>query len=278
MGKFSNLLIVSDLDGTYLDSDSVPVAANDEAVAYFIQNGGRFTIATGRTTESIQHVLEHSNICINAPAITYNGSMIYDFSDGHTIYEFFLDARAMPIVKAVMKEFPSVGVEIFNDNKMYIARENDYTKNHVRIEHLTFRPSTVDEIPLPWCKVLFCESTELLEVVREFVFQLNNPLFRAGFSAKHYLEIVPKTSSKGKALKYLCNLLGVPLRNSYAIGDYYNDIELIQTAGLGATVEDAPQEVKDAAGIVLGSNNDGAIAQFIAYIEQNERLGGNHFG
>ena len=59
-----------------------------------------------------------------------------------------------------------------------------------------------------------------------------------------YYEIMPEGVSKGQALKDLCRYLKIPVENTIAIGDYFNDIELLQAAGRSVAVQNAPGEVQ----------------------------------
>ena len=83
-----------------------------------------------------------------------------------------------------------------------------------------------------------------------------------------FLEILPKENSKGKALRRLCEILGIPPENSVAVGDYENDIEMITSAGIGAAVDNAQDSVKEAADIVLPSCEEDAIMHLICFLEE----------
>jgi hydroxymethylpyrimidine pyrophosphatase-like HAD family hydrolase len=75
--------------------------------------------------------------------------------------------------------------------------------------------------------------------------------------------MMPKGASKGTALSDLCSLLGVPIGNTYAIGDYYNDIEMMKYAGHAVAVDNAPDEVKAVANEIADSNDNGGVGQFL---------------
>ena len=59
-----------------------------------------------------------------------------------------------------------------------------------------------------------------------------------------YFEMMPKNVTKGKALKTLCDLTNLQINNTIAVGDYYNDVEILQNAGLSVCVDNAPDVVK----------------------------------
>ena len=68
-GKFSDYLLVSDMDATLLDDNHTISEENRQAIDYFIKNGGRFTVATGRMVEAVRAYMP--NLHINAPAVLH---------------------------------------------------------------------------------------------------------------------------------------------------------------------------------------------------------------
>lgn len=264
---FKGLMLISDLDGTYLNDDSKALPANIAAVNYFLENGGLFTIATGRTESSVQRLIDSGELVMNAPAIIYNGCLVYDFAKGVTIAEKFLDNSALPLIKAARDAFPSVGIEVYNNRKIYILNENRYTKRHARVEMLLSASDCFEKVPVPWNKVIFLDDTGLLPHVLELLKTFDTSRYELVYSASDFLEILPRGVTKGTALEALCENTGIKMQNVFAAGDFHNDMDLIVKAGTGAAVAGALDELKEVADIVLCSNNDGAIAEYVEYIE-----------
>ncbi|MFX9019979.1 HAD hydrolase family protein, partial [Acinetobacter baumannii] len=69
--------------------------------------------------------------------------------------------------------------------------------------------------------------------------------------------------SKGKALQALCGSLDVDQSEVAAIGDFLNDVEMVDWASLGGAVGNAHEAVKRVAQVVVASNDDGGVAEFI---------------
>ena len=87
MGKFTGVLLASDYDNTLLDTESARRSGgeaprvserNQAALRYFMEQGGRFAVATGRALAALEHFVDE--IPMNAPAIICNGAALYDFS------------------------------------------------------------------------------------------------------------------------------------------------------------------------------------------------------
>ena len=80
MKKFNQYLIVSDLDGTFLGEDGTPILKNLEALRFFEENGGLFTIATGRDYRVLNYIFPNAKDFLSCPAILCNGAYLYDFN------------------------------------------------------------------------------------------------------------------------------------------------------------------------------------------------------
>ena len=87
--------------------------------------------------------------------------------------------------------------------------------------------------------------------------------FQSTFSAPYYLEILPENVSKGSALSWIFEYCGIDPDQTAAIGDFYNDIAMIELASLGAAPANAPQDVKASADVVVADNNHAAVADLI---------------
>ena len=118
-------------------------------------------------------------------------------------------------------------------------------------------------------KVVFGDTDiEKVDMMEEFVKTCPNAeRFDFVRSEKHLFEILPKCASKGKALKILCDYLGMDIKNSVAVGDYTNDVEMIREAGVGIAVANANEDAKVVADYITVSNDEDAIARVIDDIE-----------
>ena len=77
-----------------------------------------------------------------------------------------------------------------------------------------------------------------------------------------------------RAGQVLSESLGIPQSETAAIGDYLNDLEMVEWAGIGAAMGNAIDEVKSVANVVVQTNNEAGVAGFIDYLlEKNEREG-----
>lgn len=262
MGKFSGILIVSDIDGTLLRGDHRIGAATVGAISHFQAEGGRFTLATGRMPSSMGQFL--GEIRLNAPAICYNGAAIHDFRAGQTLWRRELDERAGEVVAHVEERFPDSGIEVYQGDRIHFCRINDLIGEHVKIEGFTVSRSDWRAIPHPWTKAIFVQDAARTDALRRHL--LDSP-FAARYqfvrSAREYYELLPAGTSKGQALAELCRLIGQDIRRTIAVGDNENDVEMIRLAGLGIAVDNATEAVKAHARRVTVHHDEDAIHQVI---------------
>ena len=117
-----------------------------------------------------------------------------------------------------------------------------------------------------WFKILFAAEPSQITKLGEYVKTRNFPV---DFVRSHdiFIEMLPKGSSKGAALKEYIKLLNMENYTVIAAGDYNNDIEMLQFADFGAATANAQQDVKDIADITLkNSSDENAIAELIDMI------------
>ncbi len=271
MGLFDGCLLACDVDGTLLLNDYLP-KLNIEKIEYFVREGGKFALATGRTAGALSSVLERID-CVGA-SIVANGSVIYDFKEDKALYELFVPAEDRFIVKKVLEGCPTVGIEAHSGKRVLVLNKNKETEDHERYENLDALPLDYEAaLGYNWNKViyLFADSAEA-KAVKEIISGLSHNSQFVDTSAmidgtrRYYFEHVPKGVSKASALKELCSILGIAKGKCYAIGDYFNDLEMIKAADIGAALIDSPDEVKRFADTVVCTAQDGAVADFINYL------------
>ncbi len=271
MGLFDGCLLACDVDGTLLLNDYMP-PQNIEKIKYFVREGGTFALATGRTAGALSGVLERID-CVGA-SIVANGSVIYDFKEDKALYELFVPEEDRFIVKKVLEGCPTVGIEAHSGKRVLVLNNSKETEDHERYENLDALPLDYETaLGYNWNKViyLFANSDEA-KAVKEIISGLEHSSQFVDTSAmidgtrRYYFEHVPKGVSKASALKQLCSMLGIEKGNCYAIGDYFNDLEMIKAADIGAALIDSPDEVKHFADKVVCAAQNGAVAEFINYL------------
>lgn len=263
--NFSGYLLVSDMDATLLTSKHKISDKNREAIEYFIANGGKFTVATGRMYKAVRSFFGQLNI--NAPAILHNGAQIYDFAEDKVLFEQFIEEERKEALRRVYQDMPELGLEVYCEDTVYIYRSCSETTrfNNRKYEVVYEMP---DEIwNKPWIKYLLIGEKKLLDYY-EPIYRRDYDSGYAVRSGKKYLDIVSSGVSKGFALNRLIDILGADTQKVIAVGDNMNDIPMLEAAGISYAVDNAEKPVKEAALFHAPDNNSDAVAYIIEQLEK----------
>lgn len=271
MGLFDGCLLASDIDGTLVESGYIN-PRNIEKIEFFIKEGGCFSLSTGRSALAFSDVLEKIKNVTHA--IVLNGSLIYDYTKSSTIYSKVLPYEDYRIPLTVINSGLNVGIEIHTDNAVYTLKRTLNTDLHQKYER--FGSVDIDfekASKYNWNKVLYIfDSAEDREKVIELLggyetcssFTKTCAVINGVF--QNYYEQLPSGVSKATALENLCEVLNIPKGKLFAIGDYNNDIEMLEKADISAAPIESPDIVKQVADYITVGCKDGAVADFIDYL------------
>ncbi len=250
MANYTGKMIISDLDGTLIPRGGVISAANKAAIRAFVEGGGRFAIATGRTPEAAAGYVE--GLPINAPSIFFNGAMLYDWERSEVIKTMPLtsgeQAKLWPaFARRCLQEFPEACLEVYTADNCHIitpAKNDDprlpheyYRYTHTELEQLA------DTTKTPWLKFFACDKHEHLEHYVALAAEMGAaPLANGFYSEDNYYEFVAKGVSKGSMLSAIREQL--PGIEIIACGDYLNDNEMLAAADIAVVPEGAHEETK----------------------------------
>lgn len=264
-GIFDGCLLLSDIDGTLVSKGEIP-ERNIKAVKYFMDHGGLFSIATGRSIEATRQYAEKSHA--NAGIVTFNGAVIYDFAYEKTIVSNFLPESAKELLMPLVEKFPLVGAEVHSVRELYVVNKTTATDEHIEYEKIFPLELTVEEIfAKPWTKVLFgCLEPDEMNRFHAYCEKLELSGCYFLKTADVYYELTCGGVNKGTALRALAEHYGIAQENVFAIGDYYNDTEMLSEAGLSAVAAGAPDDLKRSVDFVAGSCEGGCVADFIDYL------------
>ncbi|MDE6103407.1 MAG: Cof-type HAD-IIB family hydrolase [Oscillospiraceae bacterium] len=269
MPDLSNIFLITDMDGTLLPENKILSEKDKQAIKRFRKDGGQFTIATGRTLQSALKYIKELEI--ELPVILYNGSLIYDIHTDNVMFTDELPDYSKEIAEELFEYMENPGGEVLRLDNIYVVCNNEYEKEHTRICQVEPAYTTLDSVPAGgWFKILFATEPSLVTKLEEYVKAKDYPV---DFVRSHdiFIEMLPKGSSKGAALKEYVKLLNMENFTIVAAGDYHNDIEMLQTADIGAATANAQQDVKNIADIILKKSSDeNAIAELIDMIYSGE--------
>ncbi len=268
MTDFSNYVLITDLDGTLLPNSKLVSEQDLAAIESFKSGGGTFTIATGRIYQAAEQFFDV--LKPNAPVLLNNGGLIYDIKKSQALYSCYLDNSAIEYTLALMEQFPEIGVEINTMDNIYVVRMTEWEKKHLELTHLKYTEKTIEDAAKePWCKVLFSIESERMYELVEYVAAMGWDKANFVTSGPFLFECLPLNCTKGRALERLAELQKWNEHTIVAVGDYDNDIAMLEFSDIGIAPANAQNIVKKSASYVTKATcEDGAIAEAIEYIEK----------
>lgn len=263
-------LIICDLDGTLLDSNNRISTDNFEAIAKARELGLRLTLATGRMDGMIRVYV--SQLKIDLPAISCNGAVIRDCATNKIMRSFPLYKQDYTLLTNRMLEHKTDFLCYTADAVYYPAYSKTISRFH------SYNQMAVEEntqtIPLfsfeKYKDEIAPEVVKLMAVLesgpeydQERLFLKENTNCTLVQSMNGMVDIMRKGISKGSAMRFLASRLNIGLDSIVAFGDQENDIDMIESAGLGIAMGNAIEEVKSAGKIITANNDDSGVARAI---------------
>ena len=267
-------LLALDVDGTLLDPAGELRDAVRQAVIAARQAGLRVILCTGRRFRSTRPVAQ--DLQLDGPVVVHNGALVKDVASAETLHCHPLPEplcrRGLDVLRRLAP--PLIYLDSFHE-EVDILTEPLETLHPFQQEYL--------QDNIPYCRFVddlaatrlrgvvmlsVMAEAERLQALRPAVEDalaghghtkmILNKNFRG-----HILEVLPATVSKWQALERLMAAEGVTAEDVMAIGDDYNDLEMIRGAGLGVAMGNAVEPVRAAAGYVTGSNDEDGVVQAI---------------
>lgn len=261
--KFSDYVIISDLDGTLLNNNKEVSKENLQAINYFTDNGGQFSVATGRVIESTVKYLE--NIKINLPIIVYNGGVIYDYTNKKIISESFVNKNQKDVAIRLIKDFNNIGIEIYANRKLYVLKDSGHSKRSAT-EMLDIIYDVKEELfSMEWHKILVVGENKIIDNIETNFY--NNYKMSGTRSGKTSYELLPVGESKGQALEKIIKMCNLESKNIICVGDNMNDLELLQKATISFCPENGSKELKRYADFIGPSNEKHLLYHIIEWLK-----------
>jgi Cof subfamily protein (haloacid dehalogenase superfamily) len=272
--SFSDCLIVSDLDGTFL-GDGKLVSRNLEALRRFQAGGGLFTVATGRSHLNLRSAIGEPLDIVNLPAVICdNGAYLHDYTKEKSFAKDLLSPTdAEELLDFALREFPDVR---FSVSAVSCIRSVE-NAGMVKIDMATYDEGAVEISPFEtwprddWYKFLFFDETARLQQVYDAARERFGARMIPTFSNTWILELQYPGIHKALGLQKLKkHLNGVENRKIIACGDFDNDLNMLKEADVAVCPANAVDAVKAVADHVFCDCRRGVIADVVEAIEQGK--------
>lgn len=267
----SGWLVASDIDGTLNDKRRRLRKRNFDAIHKFVyEYGGHFILSSGRSIESMRK--HFKNLGLNTGyAVFINGAGVYDYSQEKILWLSPVNEKITALIKKTAKKFRFATVQVITPYEARVVKPTVSAYILAKTSKLPIKKyKNIEELPTgDWCKAIFTGLPFVISKVERFAKENSSTHTNLMRTSPFSFELVNEGTNKGVAVLKVAEFLGIDKEKTAAIGDYFNDYEMLRAVGLPACCGQAPQGMKDIAKLVTCHCNKGAVADLIEYIIKN---------
>lgn len=270
----SDWLVASDIDGTLNNKFRKLPKRNYEAIHKYVDElGGNFILSSGRSVESMRKHFKNLNIS-SGYAVFVNGAGVYDYNKEKIIWFSPVEEAYKQVVMAAFNKFKNglASLQIVTLNDVMMVNGTLPAKILAKSSKLPIvKYKSTEEFPeVDWCKVIFTAMPPTLKKIEAYIREnIGTDGKNLMYSSLFSFEVVSGKTNKGVAVMKAAELLGVDPSKTAAIGDFFNDYEMLKAVALPACCGQAPNEMKKISKLVTCHCNNGAVADLIEYIIKN---------
>ncbi len=264
--KVRDAVLALDLDGTLTDSKKRISERTKESIDKFITAGGTVALASGRPTFGVMPVAKILELDKKGGYIlSYNGGCFLDCKNNKQLFMKELTHEYLPILEKQAKEF-GINLMTYNGDKAYaLDIDEQYYMIEININHfirVKADPLT-PKITFPIIKCLMTADGDYLAKVEEEMKKYWEGKLNIVRSEPYFLEVTEVGIDKASTITNMVKKLGKSVDNLICCGDGFNDLSMIQAAGIGVAMANAQERVRAAADYITKSNDEDGIVDVV---------------
>lgn len=256
-------LLVLDLDGTLTNSKKEITRHTKETLIKAQEAGLKVVLASGRPTYGVAPLANELELQkYEGYILAYNGGEIIDWKTRELMYEKQLDSDLLPYLYRCAKENDFAIVTYENEYVLTEKPDDEYVLKEALLNVMKIKKvdNFLEAVKHPITKCLIVGEPSRLALLEKEMYEKLKDRMGVFRSEPYFLELVPKGIDKAQSLSVLLEEIGMTKNEMIAIGDGFNDLSMIQYAGLGIAMENAQDVVKQAADFITLSNEEDGVA------------------
>ncbi len=255
-------LIALDVDGTLVDGENVMSEAVRAAVHAVRDAGIETVIATGRGVPGVMDAADNLRFT-EGYGVASNGAVTFRYDPEVELLDV-VTFDASEAVRRVLEHMPEALVAV-EEVGIGFRLNKPFPDNEILGQFVVEDVESLIAEPVARVVIRSAEHSrdEFTAIVNDL--GLTGTNYYIGYSA--WLDLAPEGVSKASGLEFLCGKLGIDRSEVLAVGDGNNDLEMIEWAGRGVAMGQAPDDVKAVADAIVGTiDEDGLVAELSKYI------------
>jgi len=234
-------LLALDIDGTTITNDQRITEETYIWIKRAIKSGVTVMFATGRGLHRVEH-LAHE-LQLRSPMVLLNGSEVWEGTD-QLIERHFLDRDTVFKLYSISRKN---NARFWGYDVKGLIGYDDWDATMLHNQWMKF--------------TIYHSETGVLQYLKDYSVSLGT--VEVAQTSISHLELSPKGRTKEAGIKTICDCLNLAMDEVMAIGDEQNDLQLLQSAGLGVAMGNATNEIKQIANVVTDTNEQDGVAKAI---------------
>jgi Cof subfamily protein (haloacid dehalogenase superfamily) len=250
----SSRISAIDIDGTLVDPQKNISARNAQAVAAYTAAGGTVVLSSGRMYSSILRYGIELGLPSHDIILSYNGAMAKTIG-GELLFERPVPAQYGAEIIAYCRQH-GLHLNFYYDDSLYVDRLDEWSELYgVRSGSTSIAVGDLTKLAeKPPTKLLIIDDKFTLDNLITHFQEKYHGLLYITKTDDEYLEFMAEGVDKGTSLQWVAEHLGVPQTQTAAFGDSYNDVPMIEWAGIGVAMSNGRREAIAAADVVADNN------------------------
>lgn len=249
-------MLCLDIDGTLLNSNNKISSKTRQAINILSnEKDVRVVLVSARMPKGIDFL--QKELDIKEPIICYSGSLLLDKNYKTISQKYIKFDIGSKIINEAKKN--NIHISLYNDNEWIIEKMDKWAQIEADITGIAPKLASFNSIgECGINKILLIEEPDKIKAINKKLNESFGDCLNIYQSKPTYLEIMSKSVSKTSAIKQLINIYGIDVSEVVAVGDNYNDMDMLKFAGVGIAMGNAPDEVKKVSdGVTLSNDEDG---------------------
>ncbi|WP_167955360.1 Cof-type HAD-IIB family hydrolase [Anaerosporobacter faecicola] len=258
--------IALDIDGTLTNTKKEVTSRTKKAITRAQEEGKIIIVASGRPIAGIRGIEDTLELETKGGYIlAFNGARIKDCKTGEIIYQNVMPREIVPVLYNEAKEHQVSIITYEGDDVICGCNHDSYVDIEAKINKIKVRDiENFDQyITFDVNKCLMTGEPEKLAILEKEMQQKYGDQLSIYRSEPYFLEFMPLNVDKANSLSHLLEILGLTKEELIAMGDGFNDLSMIQYAGLGVAMDNAQDIVKEHADLITKSNEEDGVAHII---------------
>ena len=259
-------MLVLDIDGTLTNSQKEITLETKKAIHAIQERGHKVMLASGRPTPGMKRYAEELELeKYGGYLLSFNGGRIVNCRSGEIVYQQMFPAVLIPKIYRFAKRHDCGLITYYGEKILLATRMDDYIALESRINQMKIMEveDFLGFIDFDVNKLLMTAPPDEAEQYEKELNEKYGDIISVYRSEPFFIELMPKGIDKASSIDRMLSTVGMTRENTICCGDGFNDMTMIEYAGVGVAMANAQEKVKEKADYITDSNDEDGIVKVI---------------